>query len=241
MDTEAKVCKYCHNKEDDASFSGKIASTNVCSECESQFIERWNRIINKNGVEYEHFTFDLFHINKDNQKQVKVCKDFASTESDRNGLLLSSPDPGNGKTHLAVATLRQWVSLNYEPIIYERDKIQRAPFRIVSEPQLLLEVRSTFRADSTDDEADIINKYTSTKILLIDDVGKYNPQDLSFLQRVMFAIVGQLYVQHKHLIMTSNKNGAELQAYLGDYTFDRICGMTNNKITAITGDSYRRR
>jgi len=32
-----------------------------------------------------------------------------------------------------------------------------------------------------------------------------------------------------------------LQDYLGEYTFDRICGMVQNKITEVFGESWRKK
>ena len=228
-----RECKYCH--EHDIKLEVAPSGDVICERCKQSFVARWNAIIDRTGTEYEHYKFDTFLASKENQRQVTVCKDFVSNKSGRDGLLLVSPQPGNGKTHLAVATLRQWVSENYEP------PVKVSLFKIVSEPQLLLEVRATFKPDSNNDELDVIEKYASPSILLIDDVGKYSPQDLSFLQRVMFAIIDKRYIQHKRTIITSNKSGAELQDYLGAYTFDRICGMTNNKVTQIAGESYRRK
>lgn len=117
---------------------------------------------------------------------------------------------------------------------------KRVPFEVITEPSLLLRIRASFCDSSAEQEGQIIERFGSVPFLLIDDVGKYESADLKFLQRIMFSIINERYLHHRLTLITSNKSGAELERYLGDYTFDRICGMTNNKITAVVGESYRK-
>ena len=211
----------------------------VCSGCSARAIATWIRRINATGPEYERFTFEQYELSGSMGKKVAACKVFAERKVDQYGLWFFSEQPGNGKTHLAIATLKHWLSqlksLNFE------NGFLLTPFEITSEPDLLLKIRATFKPDSTTDEQDILDIYQQTDFLVLDDIGKYAVSDLSFMQRVIFSIIDYRYTRHKLTVLTTNKNGASLQQYLGAYTFDRICGMTGNKMIEVVGESYRQR
>jgi DNA replication protein DnaC len=211
----------------------------VCPDCKAHAKASWIRRIDAIGPEYERFTFSKYEAIGSMVKKLAMCKAFAERKVEQYGLWLFSEQAGNGKTHLAIATLKHWIELQQK--LNFTNGLLTAPFEIISEPDLLLKIRSTFKSDSTLDEQDILEIYQQTEILVLDDIGKYSVSDLSFMQRVMFSIIDYRYTRHKLTVLTTNKNGAELQQYLGAYTFDRICGMTGNKMIEVVGESYRQR
>lgn len=236
--SEEKICRFCHNTNGRIFFNDNNYSNHVCQICNTKITDKWLESINNLNPEYAKFSFDSFDITKINQKQVDVCKDFSLCKTDRDCLLLYSENAGNGKTHLAISTLKLWIK-NCDIFVVLKYGFTDIPFEIVTEPSIFLEIRKTFQQGYGNDEATIIEKYAKTPMLLIDDVGKYNPSDLSFVQRVMFSIIDERYLNHRKTILTANKSGSNLRQYLGDYTFDRLCGMTGNRITGIFGESYR--
>jgi DNA replication protein DnaC len=209
----------------------------ICDKCVSILKKHWIEQINNKGEEYKHFTFSDFVTLKDNQKNVEICKKFAERQIPRFGLWLYSPDAGNGKTHLSYATLRHWIENVYEPEMGKNNRIV-CPYADVTEPELLLRIRSTYRSNEGEDESDVLDEYKNVEFMILDDIGKTNANDLSFMQRTIYTIIDYRYLRHKLTVISSNKNGAELQQYLGLYTFDRLRGMSE-KVTEIHGESYR--
>jgi DNA replication protein DnaC len=197
----------------------------------------WVKKIDGKGAEYENFTFDKFSVSKDNQKSVEICKQFAYRKLSRFGLWLYSPNAGNGKTHLSFATLKKWLIDSYEPQM-DKNKHVPCPYTETTEPDLLLRIRSTYKNNNGEDENDVLDEYKNAEFMILDDLGKTNANDLSFMQRTIYTIIDYRYLRHKLTIVSSNKNGAELQQYLGIYTFDRLRGMSE-KITEIFGESQR--
>jgi DNA replication protein DnaC len=210
----------------------------LCTDCIKATKHKWVKNINNKGVEYEYFTFGNFVVSKENQKGVDICKQFASRKIDRFGLVLYSPNAGNGKTHLSFATLKQWILESYEPQMDRNSHHVPCPYIETTETDLLLRIRSTYKTNGGEDESDVIDEYKNADFMILDDIGKTNPNDLSFMQRTIYTIIDYRYLRHKLTIVSSNKNGAELQQYLGAYTFDRIRGMSH-KVTEIHGESQR--
>lgn len=209
----------------------------ICDKCVEILKKHWVDQINKKGDEYQKFTFDKFVISKENQKSVEVCRQFAERKLSRFGLWLYSENAGNGKTHLSYAVLKHWLKEVYEPKMDSNNHVP-CPFVDTTEPDLLLRIRATYRNDDGEDEKDVLNEFKEAEFMILDDIGKTNANDLSFMQRTIYTIIDYRYLRHKLTIITSNKNGAELQHYLGAYTFDRLRGMSE-KVTEIHGESYR--
>lgn len=234
-----KVCPLCYEYSDAQSETdgNGYPVKELCEKCIARIKNSYIEKINQRGDEYLRFTFDNFKASKENQKQVSICKQFANREIDRFGLWLYSPNAGNGKTHLAIATMKHWILNTYKPKVDSDGRLLLA-YADISEPELLLKIRSSYRDGSREDEDEILSTYKEAEFLVLDDVGKTNANDLSFLQRTMYTIIDYRSIRHKLTVITSNKNGAELQQYLGLYTFDRIKGMSQ-KVTEIFGESWR--
>lgn len=125
---------------------------------------------------------------------------------------------GSGKTHAAVAVLRE---------------VQNAV--VVRMGQISREIRS---ADTPESEETIISKYASVPMLL-DDLGSEKATE--FLQNVLFEIMDRRWQSKQGgLIITANMSIDKLGGIIGDRTASRIAGLVGaNNTLELSGADYR--
>ena len=93
----------------------------------------------------------------------------------------------------------------------------------VSIPDLLLEIRHSFKEKSETDEQDIINKYSEIDLLVLDDLGIEKTSEWSI--QTLYTIIDRRYRDMKRTIITSNLNLKEIADKLDDRISSRIAGM----------------
>ena len=162
-------------------------------------------------------------------------------------LILASPGCyGLGKTHL-VSALAWKLLLHTEAAKVIRGYACRlsCPVYITNEARLMGRVRHTFnRHDDEEDsetEEGLYRALLRPGLLVIDDVGKVRPRDLSFLQSVYYRIIDDRYIEEKDVILTTNLSLDELEQHIGGACADRMremCGKDG--IIVMSGESYRR-
>ena len=178
-------------------------------------------------------------------------------------IVLCSESYGTGKTHLLVSLMKQ-ISNNIPKakisacVFYDRvlDKeqnkwidIKRRDYYIVkispkvkyiTEPDLMSGIRATYDRDSQDTELDYFAGLNRYELLVIDDVGKVKPRDLSFVQQVYYRIVEYRYVNLKHIALASNLTGDNLEQFIGGAAASRLSEMTKGKyFVTMKGQDYR--
>ena len=159
-------------------------------------------------------------------------------------LVLQSPQEwGVGKTHLACSIvhniLNRWKGENVvNPVVY------------VNEPDIYRRIRETYSFSNEEkkyreSEGEIMAGLMNKPLLVLDDIGKEEPRDPKFVQRILYEIINARYDNLLPVVMTTNLDTEGLKNYLGSNgnvaTFDRLFEMCEGKFFRITGESYRRK
>ena len=148
-------------------------------------------------------------------KAYDIAKEYAEGfgRETTSGLMLYGK-AGSGKTHLAVAIARH---------IIEQKQIQVRFARVVD---LLAEIRKTFNENEqyrTENESDLIQRYASAPLLIIDDLGAEKTTD--WVRQILYQIIDERWIEQKPIIVTSNLNLEELEARFEERIASRVAGM----------------
>lgn len=133
---------------------------------------------------------------------------------------------GVGKTHLAAAVVRERV-LDWQPYISREHPWTVPSIRWIATPDLLLDIRDSFRDGSDKSERDIIEEYTDCKLLVLDDLGAEKTTEWSL--QTLYTIIDRRYRDEQQTIVTSNLTLNQL----GDKLDDRISSRLAELCTVI--------
>jgi len=154
-------------------------------------------------------------------------------EGENQNLLIQSPKAGNGKTHLAVASMVEYVASKRDACMEHNVDNKRSRFKdnfgninyrfptakIVNFSELMLEIKSSF--DSVDkSEQDVIQEYCNYDILVIDDIGAEKASD--YTQTVIYTILNRRYEDIRATIITTNLSSANIANTYGGRILSRI-------------------
>jgi len=174
-------------------------------------------------------TFDSYEVLNDSLKlaleKVKAIADGCN----RSLLLLG--DNGLGKTMLASLALMKRGGYIYK--MYE----------------IITQIKSSYKANSTVDEMDILKKLSNCPLLVIDEVGKQFGSDSE--KNWLSYIIDERYECNRPTILICNlkrkrdcteeevSNGLYIEHYLGRDSVSRLVECAD--IVNVTGDDYRRK
>jgi len=140
---------------------------------------------------YEKCTLSNFEIHDDSHRDAlkisrKVVENYPSQDI---GLLFIGP-VGVGKTHLAVAIIRELILKKGVPCLFY-------DFR-----DLIRDIQSTFTSDSALSESDILEPVFESKVLVLDELGARRSS--AWVEETVFYVINHRYNQKKLTIFTSN-------------------------------------
>ena len=186
-------------------------------------------------------TFDSF----DSKLQPKA---FAAVKGYQGkSLVLYSPGTfGVGKTHLVCALAMHLIKIGQPAVAghnYQYQIVTRpCPVHFTTEAKMLARIRETYdhRYDDSETERDVYKNLERFDLLILDEVAKVRPKDLSFLQSVYFNIIDSRYVNQMPIILTTNLSPAELEEHIGGACADRLREMApKENFLLMKGKSYR--
>jgi DNA replication protein DnaC len=160
------------------------------------------------------------------------------------GLYLQGPR-GIGKTHAMAAMIKSEI-LNTEPwkgkiegrtkqLCYTEPLPSTYPL-FISVPELLLELRGTFNHSLSDtSEQELLNIYSSVKVLYLDDIGTEKATDWAI--STLYLLINRRYEDELRTIISSNLSLDELADHLDDRISSRIAGMC--EVVKMTGEDRR--
>lgn len=244
MESVVKVgkCKKC--TEDIFAFDGAVSNTAnlLCEKCISdepeneqkkailQKVEEYfKRLDTDRGVK-KRFAIPERYTNSTMSNFVGDLKgkDEEWLGNSKENLLIQSPKAGNGKTHLSIAMMVEWVKSKRE-IIEQRSlaslensfssTLVTPTANFVNFASLMLEVKSSFDSKETSEQK-VIKKYCNYDILVIDDIGteKYS----EYVQAVIYTILNTRYENMKPTIITTNLSSADMNASYGSRILSRV-------------------
>lgn len=177
-------------------------------------------VMKANGIP-EHFLKCSFENYHDKEKAVNACRDHDMKIS-----LYIYGGAGRGKTHILSSFARELVKRGYYDFLF------------ISAARLFeLLANAAFRRDGQKGtEHDIVERYSQTGILFLDDLGQHGASN--WIISKLYLIIDHRYSNDLLTIITSNFNLNDLQDKLGEPIASRIAA---GKIFCVTGSDYRRR
>jgi DNA replication protein DnaC len=148
-------------------------------------------------------------------------------EQTTESLYLTGPR-GTGKTYMAAAIIR-------EIVMDKTPSHSLSGLQWISAPDLLLEIRATFRDGSERSEKGIIAQYSDCHLLVLDDLGAEKTTDWSL--QTLYTIIDRRYREERQTIITSNLSLDELAERLDDRIASRLSELC--RVVVLTGPDRR--
>jgi DNA replication protein DnaC len=237
---DKKVCPVCGGEGWSLVTSeGRV----LARRCECQAKRRLEIIWEQARIprRYQDCAFKSFHPeNASQDNAMKIAKQFVKNYPVQDlGLLFIGPC-GVGKTHLAVAVIRELIEKKGVGCVFY-------DFR-----DLIREIQGTFTPESSLSESDILAPVLESEILALDELGAKRPT--AWVEETIFYIINQRFNQKRLTIFTTNyldseeeedgrnpyfKKGEEsLAARIGVRLRSRLYEMC--WIVGMSGEDYRK-
>jgi DNA replication protein DnaC len=214
--------------------------TNLCTDCRIKAADAWFRLTATKRQ--QDFSFETFK-DKEESKAYKTAIAFTNVSLLKNetSLVFWSNSYGTGKTHLAISIARLYL-IQYMANLKLKEIYKtppQNPVGITSESEIIDKIRASFDTDCDDSESKIVRRYTNTKLLILDDVGKVTFAKDDFLHRVYFLIIDRIYNNKTGIVLTCNGGMHKLAGHIGEACVSRLYEMCSNNIYEVPGKDYR--
>ncbi|ECT1022377.1 AAA family ATPase [Salmonella enterica] len=177
---------------------------------------------------FEGCEFDNYQpVNHDATKNLLACQRYADTWPERlkagTGIVMTG-NCGTGKNHLAVSMVKNII------------RNHLASVEITDVMRLTRAVKSTWRHNADSTEEEVIERFASLDLLIIDEVGVQfgSPAETTILQEV----INTRYESILPTILISNLTFEQLKESIGERIVDRVTDGGKNRL-AFGWESYR--
>ena len=165
--------------------------------CECVKLSRGDRLFRNAKIpdRYTHCDFENFAIPRSPDRSIERAKIIAAKFVDEYpmsqpfGLLFMGPQ-GIGKTHLAVAIIKQLIKLKSVPCLF-------CTFH-----ELLKQIQNSYNPVSKTSEISLLQPVVETEVLVLDELGAQNPSE--WVQDEVAYVLNYRYNNQKVTIITTN-------------------------------------
>lgn len=202
-----KICLLCYNAHEEKLRIERIKK-NIREE------------VRKRGVRLKYLDCS-FQNYEQTEHNLKMFDGIRSIPRDYKGsIFFTSKRSGTGKTHLAVAMMRDYLLSGMESIYF------------ISSPWLFLEIKNSY--DTEENERAIIEKYCSYKVLIIDDIGVERVSGWAL--QIWYMIIDRRDADNKTTIYTSNLSAGDIAEKLDTRISSRV---SSGYVFTFQGNDYR--
>ncbi len=237
----SKICNKHGEYQSEAIIFEGVTIWSRCPSCEAEHDEAEKQRAAKNNAQrvadlsaisgvplrYRNSTLGNWLVSSKKQETILVATKlyFSRLTADGEGAsLVLLGKPGTGKTHLACAIAKDFISETGLPALY------------INASELLRRVKSTYSPATKRTEEEVYNYFNNLRLLVVDDIGVQYGSNAE--KNILHEIINTRYERILSTILISNLSLAELTAIVGERSIDRL-NDKNGSVLVFNWDSHR--